>query len=299
MKIVLNDTQDIQDFIALCGPALLRAWNPALAREFAAREVQNVEAGGNMAYMHQQMEARMQAEPDGLPTDIPAPTVERVRTPEVLAAKMRSAPFHVDAATAAPTDELENDDLPGIDADGVPHDTCWHSEPAKINADGRWRARRKRNEVDYEIWVSATRMAAEAADAEPVATETHALPQDEQHSTDPEMDRALSADAKYLNAMGADAGPTLSDLEAPETPTVDLQALVAASFDQAASQSTDVRELLNAAQAFTTAHGHAKFNELKSAVAPIDGNPFGKALQLFTPEERQLMMACLANYPSN
>lgn len=202
----------------------------------------------------------------GLPTDIPAP----------LAASDK-LPLEPDAEGSDPT----------LDADGAPYSADWHSSPAKINADGRWKARRGRDNDAYSAWLLSLAVevaeAAVAADAEPVATETHALPQDE--------------DSRDVGADYAGEGGKPQD--EPESPTVDLQALVAASFDQAASQSTDVRELLNAAQAFTTAHGHAKFNELKSAVAPIDGNPFGKALQLFTPEERQLMMACLANYPTH
>jgi len=274
MKIVLNDPQDIQDFIALCAPALLLKWNPGLALTGAvAREV-GVEDPCGAA--RQQMDQRLlqQVAPDGLPTDIAQP--ERVEYADV----------------APPTsDEPENDGLPGVDADGAPYNTDWHSDPAKLNADGRWRARRKRDEDAYKAWLQELAVTASeppvAADAEPVATETHALPQNEQED-------GVAPVVSQQEVLDAQDAP-----EQSEARTVDLQALVAASFDQAASQSTDVRELLNAAQAFTTTHGHAKFNELKSAVAPIDGNSFGKALQLFSPEERQLMMACLVNYPTH
>lgn len=262
MKIIIHSMAELLELAELV--TLGKA--PREVRVDHKIELANVEAGGNMAYMRQQMAARMQAE-----------------QPEIMSEAEVEAKIAEHANTPAP----ENDDLPGIDADGAPHNTDWHSDPAKLTAKGLWRARRGRDEDAYKAWLAELAVeaaeAAIAADAEPVATETHALPQDED-----------SRDA------GADyAGEGGKPQDEPEAPNVDLQALVAASFDQAASQSTDVRELLNAAQAFTTAHGHAKFNELKSAVAPIDGNPFGKALQLFTPEERQLMMACLANYPSN
>lgn len=284
MKIIIHSMAELLELAELV--TLGKA--PREVRVDHKIELANVEAGGNMAYLRKQMEARMQAQPDGLPDDIQAPTVEWIRTAEVLAAKMRSAPFHVDA----PSYEPENDDLPDVDTDGAPYNTDWHSDPAKLTAKGLWRARRGRDEDAYKAWLLSLAVdiaeAAVAADAEPVATETHALPQDAQDLRE-EVER--EAQEAAVDSDNRD--------ESRVDPTVDLQALVAASFAQAASQSNDVRELLNAAQAFTTAHGHAKFNELKSAVAPIDGNPFGKALQLFTPEERQLMMACLANYPSN
>jgi len=288
MKIEIESLDELCDLIGVMSPDFLRAWNPGLDNKIKVEslhttqlEVIDAQEKCGLLSAVDAMERRLDlrvaedAPPDGLPTDIPAP----------LAASM-------DAAVAATSAALR-EEVCQLDADGVAHNTDWHSEPAKINADGRWKARRGRDNDAYSAWLLSLAVevaeAAVAADAEPVATETHALPQD-----------ALPDDSGPIEVRSGhpmDTGELPQD--EPEAQSVDLQALVAASFDQAASQSTDVRELLNAAQAFTTAHGHAKFNELKSAVAPIDGNPFGKALQLFTPEERQLMMACLANYPSN
>lgn len=219
----------------------------------------------------------------GLPTDIPAP----------LAAAMDAAVAETSAAL-----RQEAEATGQLDADGVPHSTDWHSDPPKINADGRWKARRGRDNDAYKWWLQEQAVTAEtavAADAEPVATETHALPQDgpELHAADGE---ALSGPAVVAENEGLN---TFAEMAAVAQPAVDLAALVDACRPLAGSQSADVRELLSAAQAFTTTHGHARFNELKSAVTPVDGNPFGKALQLFSPEERQLMRACIENYPKS
>lgn len=189
------------------------------------------------------------------------------------------------------------------DADGVVHNADWHSDPPKINADGRWRARRKRDEDAYKAWLLEQAVqvaeAAVAADAEPVATETHALPQDED-SRDAGADYAGEGGKPHPGFGHTEPGDSYESESAGDpAPTVDLAALVEQCRPLAGDQSADVRELLSAAQAFTTAHGHARFNELKSAVTPVDGNPFGKALQLFSPEERQLMRACIENYPTH
>jgi hypothetical protein len=86
----------------------------------------------------------LQAEPDGLPPDIPAP----------LAASMDAAVAETSAALRQ-ADEPGNDDLPGIDADGAPHNTDWHSDPAKLTAKGLWRARRGLDEGAYKAFVDS------------------------------------------------------------------------------------------------------------------------------------------------
>lgn len=269
MKIELNDWEDVKEFIALMNPAYLRAWNPHLGPSvIAERERDPVFVRQNVIVSPEAAQAAGLVEPDGLPTDIPAP----------LAAAM-------DAAVAETSAGLrqEAEAIGQFDADGVPHSTDWHSDPPKINADGRWKARRGRDNDAYKAWLLEQAVqvaeAAVAADAEPVATETHALPQDEQQAGLEEM--------KLVH----------DEMVPVATPTVDLAALVEASRVSADGYSADFKETLETAKVFSAKYGHTKFNELKSAVAPIDGNPFGKALQLFGPEERQLLRACIENYP--
>lgn len=200
------------------------------------------------------------AEPDGLPTDIAQPE---------------------GVATTNEPGPVGTNELPERDADGVAHNADWHSDPAKINADGRWRARRKRDEDAYKAWLLEQAVevaeAAIAADAEPVATETHALPQDEPDALE--------------------EGPGVSEPLPEAGPTVDLAALVAASQEAALDASDSHMDLIKACQQYIEAHGHPAYNALKAAVAPLEGSDNGKAIPQFTPGERRLMRACMANYP--
>lgn len=278
MKIELNDWQDVRDLVRMMNPVLLREWHPALgsAVEIKPVSVEATGAAGGLAELISKEVVRMatgNAEPDGLSTDIAQPEITSDAEVE---ARISEHAAPVGTATA--------------DLDGVAHHTDWHSTPAKINADGRWKARRGRDNDEYKAWVALWSMngaeAAVAADAEPVATETHALPQDE-----------LPDDSGPIEQR---SGHPMDTGELPQedaAPTVDLFALVEASRVLADGYSADFKETLETAKVFSAKYGHAKFNELKSAVAPIDGNPFGKALQLFGPEERQLMRACIDNYP--
>lgn len=190
-----------------------------------------------------------------------------------------------------------------FDADGAPYSTDWHSVPAKLTAKDLWRARRGRDEDAYKAWlleqaVEVAELAIAADEAGPVATETPALPK---HSTDAALDVALSEDAAKLVALGADPGPTLTDLEAPQAPGVhvDLEVLIAASQEAALDASDSHVDLLNACRDFTSKHGHPAFTALKAAVAPDGDSGQGKTVQHLTPGERRLMQACIANYPSN
>lgn len=191
---------------------------------------------------------------------------------------------------------------PTLDADGVPHSTDWHSDPPKINADGRWKARRGRDNDAYKWWLQEQAVqvaeAAAAADAEPVATETHALPQDED---------SRDAGADYAGEGGKPQNDQQAGLEEMElvnddmvpiaTPTVDLAALVEASQEAALDASDSHMDLIKACQAFISDHGHPAYNALKAAVAPLEGAENGKAVPQFTPAERRLMRACIENYP--
>lgn len=176
---------------------------------------------------------------------------------------------------------------PTLDADGVPHSTDWHSEPPKINADGRWKARRGRDADAYSAWLlsltAEIAKAAVAADAEPVATETHALPQD---------------DGDVPTAEPQEPGSESAAAPAQAGPTVDLAALVEASQEAALDASDSHMDLIKACQAFISDHGHPAYNALKAAVAPLEGAENGKAVPQFTPAERRLMRACIENYPN-
>lgn len=205
------------------------------------------------------------ADPDGLPTDIAQPDSG-----------------WDDVATAIEEEGRQ----PTTDADGAPYNTDWHSDPAKINADGRWRARRKRDEDAYKAWlleqVVEVAEATVAADAEPVATETHALPQDDAEMRTVEEQAQAAAFEPLPEAVL----------------TVDLAALVEASQEAALDASDSHMDLIKACQQYIEAHGHPAYNALKAAVAPLEGSDNGKAIPQFTPGERRLMRACMANYPT-
>lgn len=177
-----------------------------------------------------------------------------------------------------------------IDNDGAPYNADWHSDPAKLNADGTWRARRKRDETTYKDWllslaVGVAEAAIAADDAEPVATETHALPQD--HSDAPELNAALAKDATKLEAMGADPGVTLQEL--------DHTALIEASQEAAKDAPDGTIDLLNAGKEFIKEYGTVKFEALKAAVSPLEDGK-GKPIPSLTPGERRLLRACMDNY---
>lgn len=174
--------------------------------------------------------------------------------------------------------------LPDRDANGLPWDDRIHSTPAKLKADGAWRARRGVSD-ELVAEVTAELLAAPAEDTtgvdpagvDLVATETHALPQSA--PTD------------------SDAGAALSEPD-PEAPVpsnlLDLLELAKASAGDA---SDSLQDLLARARDFTNEQGVPVFQQLKSVAAPAeDGRAGGKGLQLCTPGERRLLRACLDNY---
>lgn len=58
---------------------------------------------------------------------------------------------------AADASQAANEDdgaLPTSDAEGLPHDKRINSDPATINADGTWKARRKPKEMTKDEWVT-------------------------------------------------------------------------------------------------------------------------------------------------
>lgn len=214
------------------------------------------------------------SEPDGLPDDIDAPM-----------AVVAQAEAEDAARTDAIAAEVEDQEFPERDADGAKYSTDWHSDPKKLTAKNVWRAKRGRDEAAYKWYLQEQAVeAAEAAIAagdEPVGTETHALPQPD--GDEPTDSRDVGAD--YAEA----AAP------AQAASTVDLQALVAASQEAAEDAADGLPTLLSTCRDFTSKHGTAEFNALKAVVAPRGDT--GASLQDFTPAERRLMQACIANYP--
>lgn len=273
MKIEIESLDDLRDLIGVMNPDFLRRCSKELSRVVDTGSCSSETTQGNVGVLREQLQRTVAAEyqdhvtklcaeaeiPDGLPTDIDPPT------------------------DSLPSDGHASTDR---DVDGVQHNTDWHSDPAKLNADGRWRARRKRDEAAYAEWlleqaVEVAEAAVAADEAEPVATETHALPQDEE--TAPEADTASEVPAADPTDPGA---------------TVDLEALVSDSLEAAQDASDSHIDLLNACRDFTSKHGHPAFTALKAAVAPDKATGQGKAVQQFAPDERRLMQACIANYPA-
>lgn len=278
MKIVLNDINDVEDFLRILSPSYFRLIQKAthgmdvMAGDIAgpctpddyarARDVEGVKQqleSGHISAAFAAAELAARGEPEGLPADIAQPQ---------------------GVATTNEPGPVDTDERPERDGDGSPYNTDWHSDPAKINADGRWRARRKRDEDAYKVWLLEVTTAAEAdpTTAEPVATETHALPQDE-------------SDVQ-------EGGPGVTEPLPEAGPTVDLAALVEASQEAALDASDSHMDLIKACQQYIEAHGHPAYNALKAAVAPLEGSDNGKAIPQFTPGERRLMRACMANYPT-
>lgn len=212
-----------------------------------------------------------------------------VKVANTIALAMKISPEAARAAGLAEDPDSQPDGtkvgLPAADSDGAPHNTDWHSEPAKINADGTWRARRKRDEAAYKDWLlslaveeAEAAIAAEAGE-EPVATETHALPQ---NSEDPDQ---------------VDTVPRSGVVEQADTaPTVDLAALIAGSQEAAENAPDGTIDLLNRGKDFIKEYGTARFEALKAAVAPLEDGT-GKPVPSLTPTERRLLRACMDNYP--
>lgn len=258
MKIVLNDINDVEDFLKILSPSYFRLIQKAAhGMDVMADNIDAPCTPDDYARV-----AALRDGPDGLPTDIAQPQ---------------------GVVTTNEPGPVGTDEVPERDADGVAHHTDWHSDPAKINADGRWRARRKRDEDAYKAWLLEQAVeiaeAAIAGDAEPVATETHALPLDD------------ADDVK-------EAGPGVTEPLPEAAPGVDLAALVEASQEAALDASDSHMDLIKACQQYIEAHGHPAYNALKAAVAPLEGSDNGKAIPQFTPGERRLMRACMDNYPT-
>ncbi len=277
MKIKIESLEDLQELVGALDPAFLREWQPALGPSFRAADIARDVRTGQTGL---QVEAESDG-PNGLPADIAPPcTVGYTASDRTFEEVQKDA-------------ELAHAELvdPARDADGATYDTRWHSEPMKLTDKGVFRARRGRDNDAYKAWlagqdVEAAEAAIAADDAEPVATETHALP----------------ANLEEMELVNDEMVPTEtqepgSEPSAAPAGAVDLDALIAASLEAAQDASDSHVELLNACRDFTSKHGHPAFTALKASVAPDDAGG-GKAVQHFTPGERRLMQACIANYPT-
>ncbi len=282
MKIVLNDLQDVQDLVGMLDPELLRTWQPGLGRAASAEAIYRAVDDGVLLARGP---IRLQDEPTGLPDDIDAPQAvvakaaaeDAARTDAIAAGKFEdTGPSLPEVAALAPD----------VDSTGRRWDGRIDSSNKALNANGSWRARRNHGYTPEEVEAIKAEVLAEQlaidADEEPVATETHALPNGYE-TLDP------------ANVTGLQATPEAHAEPVQPASTVDLQALVAASQEAAMDAKDGLQDLLAGCRDFTSAHGTAEFNALKAAVAPR--GDAGASLQEFTPAERRLMLACIANYP--
>lgn len=216
---------------------------------------------------------------DALPAALAAPFVA-----EPAVSVREEAPQDAPETAAAPVAAERAADPPEFDSAGLPWDERIHAPSKATNKDGTWRSRRNVDPrvvtaVEFELRAKLAehQMAAEPAD-EPIATETHALPQNE-----PGPGTAAAQDEALPQAAQPRTAEELSDL-------------VKRSKELAGQHSDSHAELLTTCKGFIELYGHAAFNELKAAVAPVEGSPSGKSLQQFDPSERRLMQACMASY---
>lgn len=210
----------------------------------------------------------------GLSTALAAPFAA-----EPAVSAREEAPQDEPETTAAPTVAERTDDPPEFDSAGLPWDERIHAPSKATNKDGTWRARRGLEQAlvsAVEAELRANLAQHQMAD-EPVATETHALPQDE---------------AEEASAQDE----TVAEESAPRYTSEGLAEHVSVCQEHAAGQSDSHVALLESCKRFIEAYGHAAFNDLKAAVAPVEGSPSGKSLQQFDPNERRLMQACMAGY---
>lgn len=167
-----------------------------------------------------------------------------------------------------------------------PLDERIDSSSKEVTGKGLWRARRNvpddvRAAVLAEL--SAQPDQASSEDAEPLVTETHALPVEE-----PEA--AVGADTEVEDYPEASQPQVFVPID-----SVDYAALIAASQEAALDASDSHAWLVEVCKGFISAYGHAAFAELRKHVAPKD-DASGKSIQEFTPSERRLLQACIANY---
>lgn len=271
MKIVLNSMDEVIDFVRGLHPGLLAMAGHGAkpdAVEQLARQVDkaNPTVLRDMDDIHF---GKLQTAPSKTTAEFP-PGVTSY--PTNTADEPNGLPQDIQSPIG-PTDTVNTVQVADpVDASGRRWDERIDSSSKETTGKGLWRARRNvpddvRAAVLAEL--SAQPEPDRSEDAEPLVTETHALPVEE-----PEV--APSESATPSNA-------------------IDYTALIEASQEAALDASDSHTDLLTACQGFIGAYGHAAYGELRKHVAPKDETG-GKAIQEFTPAERRLMQACIANY---
>lgn len=295
MKIVLNSTADVEDFVAMLSPNFI-----ALVKAADATLPKLTEQFGNLV---------VHVAPDTLPADIAKPIDPMAAAqyghdlhpegyaPEELPTSARADKVVAEMAAAlrdmdtGPTKFVITDEPadPGVvasivctelDSTGRRWDEEIDSAAKTKTKAGAWTRSRRRDLTDERYNERVAELIAEAQASnqdeskleEPVATETHALPVDET--------------------------PKTADPVTETKPAVDLAALIEASADASLELSGGMQDLMNASRAFIEAHGVQAMNELRAAVAPDPNNPaVGLSVGSLTPAQRALVQACIKNYP--
>lgn|GEM_PF-6669038 len=292
MKIIIHSIEELLQLTELIRPPQTINVTNTLDEADAIRSILRHESGkvtehlrGTMLVSAETARQMGRVEPDGLPDDIDAPQAvvaqaaakDAARTDAIAAGKFEdTGPSLPEVAALAPD----------VDSTGRRWDGRIDSSNKALNTNGSWRARRNHGYTPEEVEAIKAEVLAEQAVVEadePVATETHALPQVEPETA------GDTPDVQVEPETAGQAAP------AQVASTVDLQALVAASQEAAMDAKDGLQDLLAGCRDFTSAHGTAEFNALKAAVAPRGDT--GASLQEFTPAERRLMLACIANYP--
>lgn len=286
MKIVLNDWDDVRNFVSVLSPQFLLEACPTLAAV-------KLPVVNNLS---------VHVAPDTLPADIAKPIDPMAAAqyghdlppegyvPEELptSASADKAVAETSAAlrvvlSSTPVGDREAEpteigqivgfaDSAELDSTGRRWDEEIDSAAKTKTKAGAWTRSRRRDLTDERYNERAAELIAKAqADAtdEPVATERHALPVDET--------------------------PKAPD---PETkPSVDLAELIEASADASLALTGSMSDLMAASRSFIETHGVAAMNELRAAVAPDPNNPaVGLSVGSLTPAQRALVQACIKNY---
>lgn len=294
MKIVLNSMDEVIDFVRGLHPGLLAMAGHGAkpdAVEQLARQVDkaNPTVLRDMDDIHF---GKLQTAPSKTTAEFP-PGVTSY--PTNTADEPNGLPQDIQSPIG-PTDTVNTVQVADpVDASGRRWDERIDSSSKETTGKGLWRARRNvpddvRAAVLAEL--SAQPEPDRSEDAEPLVTETHALPNPE---ADREFDQASEPEAETGAETEVETQPAPSEPAAPRN-AIDYAALIAASQEAALDASDSHTDLLTACQGFIGAYGHAAYGELRKHVAPKDETG-GKAIQEFTPAERRLMQACIVNYP--
>lgn len=271
MKIIIHSLDELKELAELIssGSVLKNALSSATVHApGTARDSALAESSAKLAAVERRIDALKAKAPKPDPAD-----EEGFREPAGYAASAEKAVRETSVELRKPVDPETVDALDPaevLDANGRPWDEEIDSAAKTKTAKGVWTRSRRRDLTDerYNERVAElieAQRALSVDEAEPVATETHALPSDESAPT-----------------VGAELG-------------ADLTALVEGCRELADGTDGDMRALLDAAKGFIGEYGTSAFDDLKRAVVP-DESGNGKALPALKDPERQLLRACIDNY---